>query len=292
MNPKYITARYTFAMGDVNFTVEIDDTLSAEYVRNKYIDEDRKRLHYHPLHELFLVFDDGIEITLEDGKKEYKNCILSLPPNKKHTTNRISDYRFLFSCSPRGNTGDGFSEFFLNMFSSEDVYCIPKIEGALVTLLRELLFHFSNPQTNVINDVIVSLLKVILFNIYVSAETPFVLKEKYSDESRYIILSRLISECILPSNDVTLSTVAEALHLSEKQASKIIYRYYGKSLTEVITEEKLEYASYLLSSTDVPISEIAYRCNFHSENYFYCVFKRKFGVTPLKYRKGKSSEKR
>ncbi len=288
MNLKYITARYAFSMGDVNFTVEIDDTLSADHTANKYIKEDRARLHYHPLHELFIVFDDEIEITLEDCKRKYQSCILSLPPNRKHAAKRISDYRLLFSCSPRENTRDGFSSFFLNTFSGGEIYCIPTVSPELLPLLRQLLFNFNNPRTDVINDVIASQLKVIFFYIYVSAGTPMTHGGKYNNESRYIILSRLVSECVLPSSNVTLSTVAEALHLSEKQASKVIYKYYGKSLSEVITEEKLEYAKYLLTSTDAPISEIAYKCNFRSENYFYYVFKRKFGVTPLKYRKSNS----
>ena len=286
MDSKQINAKYTFTMGGINFDVEIDDSLSAEYRAKKYPESNKKSLHYHPLHEVFFVFDEGISVVFEDGTKEFKNCILCIPPNTKHFTNRTSDYRLLFSCNANGPVKDGFSNFFKNIFTSS-IFCVPAIKQDVKDFLRELFFHFNNPQTVVIDEVIVSFLKILFFHIYILNGAPFLRNEKYGKESRYIVISRLVNECTTPGNDVTLSTIAEELHLSEKQVSKIIFKYYGKPLSEVITEEKLEYALYLLSTTNTPITEIAYKCNFHSENYFYHLFKKKFGVTPLKYRKQK-----
>ena len=127
MDSKQINAKYTFTMGGINFDVEIDDSLSAEYRAKKYPESNKKSLHYHPLHEVFFVFDEGISVVFEDGTKEFKNCILCIPPNTKHFTNRTSDYRLLFSCNANGPVKDGFSNFFKNIFTSS-IFCVPAIK--------------------------------------------------------------------------------------------------------------------------------------------------------------------
>ena len=285
MNLKNINARYKFSMGAVDFEVELDDTLYAVDKFKNYLTPDKKSLHYHPMHEVYFVLDEGIKLNLENEVLEYTSCMLSVPPNKKHYAERKTDYRFLFSCTPRGAIKDEFSNFFINKFTTDEIYHIPRIKNDVVDFLYDMAFHFKKPQSVVIDDVIISFLKLIFFHIYIINGSQFLNIDKYSNESRYIIVSRIINECTTPGRDVTIATIAEALHLSEKQASKIIFKYYGKQLSDVVNEEKLNYAIYLLTHSDTPIAEIAYKCNFHSENYFFHLFKKKFGSTPLRYRK-------
>ncbi len=44
-------------------------------------------------------------------------------------------------------------------------------------------------------------------------------------------------------------------------------------------------AELLLKNTELKISEISLQSCLGSENYFYQVFKKKYGMSPLKYRK-------
>ena len=290
MKSSYINAQYHFSLGEINFKVAIDDTLFAEYAAKNYPLPEEKALHSHPLHEVFFIFEDGITVTYENETREYKNGILCIPPNIKHFTKRNSDYRFLFSYSTKAPSKDRMSNFFSNIFAGDEICWIPYIKHDVNIYLHELFFHSHNPQTNVFEEVLTSLLKIIFFHIYILPGAPFNDEKKYNDESRYIIIDRSINERTSQGNDVSLSDISEVLHLSEKQTSKIIYKYYGKSLSDVVTEKKMDYALYLLSTTNTPISEIAYECNFHSENYFYHLFKKKFGITPLKYRKQQSEK--
>ncbi len=284
MKENYLNAKYSFELGGMSFTVEIDDTLSAEYRSKNYPAAIKKTLHFHPLHELFFVFDEEIKITLESNTSEYKNCIVSLPPNMKHFTYRSFDYRLLFSCTEKEKTKNAFSSFYNNILNSDTVCCIPSIKPNMKVYLDELCDLFYNQRNTLSKEILTSLLKLIFYNLYLHS-TPFAQNSDYSEESRYIIMSRIISSCTTPGNDVTVSKIADALHLSEKQASRMIHKYFDCSLTEVITNEKLDYSCYLLTSTDIPIADVAYKSNFHSENYFFYLFKKKFGITPLKYRK-------
>ncbi len=57
-----------------------------------------------------------------------------------------------------------------------------------------------------------------------------------------------------------------------------------KTIHQVIHEEKLARAQYMLRSTEVPIQEVAEICGYPSLQYFYAVFKKEFGVTPKEFR--------
>lgn len=48
---------------------------------------------------------------------------------------------------------------------------------------------------------------------------------------------------------------------------------------------KLTISENLLCTTDKSISDIALDCGFNDSNYFSTVFKQRYGIPPLKYRK-------
>ena len=48
-------------------------------------------------------------------------------------------------------------------------------------------------------------------------------------------------------------------------------------------------AASLLIETKLPISQISESIGILNTNYFYSVFKKKFGMTPLAYRRSKSN---
>ncbi|MBQ8229432.1 MAG: helix-turn-helix transcriptional regulator [Clostridia bacterium] len=98
-----------------------------------------------------------------------------------------------------------------------------------------------------------------------------------------------INECIERSlvEKVTLSTVAKALFLSEKQVARILKKDFGCTLSGLIQEKKLSAAAILLRNTEKTVAEIAEELNFQTESYFFVLFKKKYGCTPLGYRKRK-----
>ena len=67
-------------------------------------------------------------------------------------------------------------------------------------------------------------------------------------------------------------------------------REYGKPLSKLVVEKKLHIARMLLKNTDLKINEVSARINIGTENYFYTMFKKYYGLSPMEYRK-KSKEK-
>lgn len=59
----------------------------------------------------------------------------------------------------------------------------------------------------------------------------------------------------------------------------------SKTIYEFIKETRILYASHLLMTTNVPISEIGYRVGYESASYFTKTFREVFGVSPQEYRK-------
>ena len=96
-------------------------------------------------------------------------------------------------------------------------------------------------------------------------------------------IEKAISGCV--NERITLSDVAAALYLSEKQTSRIIIKNYGKPLSAVISDRRLTAAALLLKNTDKSVSQIAFETGFNTECRFFDLFKRKYGLTPLSYRK-------
>ncbi len=64
----------------------------------------------------------------------------------------------------------------------------------------------------------------------------------------------------------------------------IFKKQTGKTLHSVITQERLNFASRLLSYTNKSIEQIAFESGFTSRNHFCTVFKNCFGISPMSYR--------
>ena len=288
---KIFNASYSFSLGDINFQVDVDETLSLEKRKKEYTESDDKDFHDHPFYEIFFVFDDEMKITFEKETNKYRECVVCLPPNVKHYSVRATDYRILFLYNRKNASKGNFENFISNVLATDSICKIPNISPDIAFYMTELSKVFYSQKQELDREVIVSLLKCIFYSLYLLYEDrePAKQNDYYLNESRYIIISSLVKASATKGNDITLTTVADALCLSKKQASRLIFKYYGKALSEVVTEEKLNYAAYLLKNTELSAYDIAFESNFHSYSYFCRRFTEKFGCVPLSYRKNPSS---
>ncbi len=83
---------------------------------------------------------------------------------------------------------------------------------------------------------------------------------------------------------ITSTDVAKAVGLSPNQLSRRFRKAAGVGLHEYLAFVRLYHAARQLVTTDDSITTIALRCGFSSSNYFKDCFKKKYGVTPRKYR--------
>ncbi|MDO4511769.1 MAG: ATP-binding protein [Bacteroidales bacterium] len=85
--------------------------------------------------------------------------------------------------------------------------------------------------------------------------------------------------------DVDIDSIASALCMSRKQLRSKVSSITGETPSTYIQHLRMGKACEMLTTTDVPIGEIAMQCGFDDSAYFSRIFKQLHGVTPSQYRK-------
>nr|WP_312290508.1 response regulator [Clostridium chromiireducens] len=85
--------------------------------------------------------------------------------------------------------------------------------------------------------------------------------------------------------DVSVEKLCSELHVSPTYFSTIFKRETGMNFVNYLTTLRLEEAVKLLNTTDDKTYMISEKVGYPEANYFSYVFKKKFGVSPSKYRK-------
>jgi AraC family transcriptional activator of pobA len=83
---------------------------------------------------------------------------------------------------------------------------------------------------------------------------------------------------------LALDTYAEALHLTPKQLSALCRQATGRSAASLLKERVATEARVLLTGTQLPISDIAYRLTFYDAAHFARWFRQVTGLAPSAYR--------
>lgn len=88
-------------------------------------------------------------------------------------------------------------------------------------------------------------------------------------------------------NKITLDELSETVHLSTRHISRIIKQKYGCSFSSLVLEKRLAAAELLIRNSKLKITDISVQI-FGSETYLYALFRKKFGMSPERFRKEKS----
>lgn len=84
---------------------------------------------------------------------------------------------------------------------------------------------------------------------------------------------------------LTLDELSLQLHCSTVTLNKHFRHEFGTTVFQYINDKRMRHAEQLLTSSDLPISEVAESSGFSDANYFFRLFKARHGVSPTAYRK-------
>lgn len=123
--------------------------------------------------------------------------------------------------------------------------------------------------------------------------------DKYTTKVRMVTKTKSLSDDMISRNEKVehffnriteqnfkADVLAGELGLSIRQLNRIFKSYYGASFGQILAETRLVRAEKLLSSTDIPIEDIAFEVGYRSLSAFLTAFKKRYGTTPGKYRRG------
>jgi YesN/AraC family two-component response regulator len=83
---------------------------------------------------------------------------------------------------------------------------------------------------------------------------------------------------------IYIGTVAEHFSLTTQQLRRRILKSSGKNFTHYVLDFRLEYAKKIILLNTSTIKEVAIASGFNYESYFIKVFKKRYGITPMKMR--------
>lgn len=79
--------------------------------------------------------------------------------------------------------------------------------------------------------------------------------------------------------------LAEQLGISPRHLARLFKQTTGQTITDYVTETRIERAKTLLLNSKQAIKTIAYQCGFQNPSAFTQAFRRATGLTPKQYRK-------
>ena len=86
-----------------------------------------------------------------------------------------------------------------------------------------------------------------------------------------------------------VDTVSSAVGLNRRSLARYFIDDMGMTISEYIIAKRLEEGAYLLSNSDLSLSDISNLLQFSSQSQFTQKFKEKYGMTPARYKKNKTS---
>ena len=103
-----------------------------------------------------------------------------------------------------------------------------------------------------------------------------------SEEGKYLQIERMFLD---DSVHITIHGLAEALGHSVRQVQRLMKSHYGITFRQMQMDNKLELACRLFEDSRDSVEKIADKTGFSAADYFGYCFKKKYGMSPGKFRK-------
>lgn len=175
------------------------------------------------------------------------------------------------------------SQFLAQQSNLADVAIVPRFAmikdlPAVEILMRQIsVFREDECYSSLPADLLTA-------NLLIQLSHRTVLKKTSIGEPRLI---RQIKEWIhiRLNQNVSLADVAIEFKLSREHISRTFKKHTGITLTQYITDKRIEYTKSLLASGKYSVKQVANKAGFTDEKYYSYVFTKNQGISPSAYRK-------
>jgi len=226
--------------------------------------------------------------------KEYEEERGKIPDSNNETFNSIRKFalRFTVNKSAKPSTDQYYSKIISVMPQKEPITLkVQKAEELLTDLHRELTNSFFLNDT--LAESTLSVFFIYLFRAIIQRDEENVMMSSKDILQKQTIKYAAISrrENILKYMDknyhrqITEKDLADEMHLSVRQISRIFSEQFSSTFRKTLTEIRMHQAEKLLERTDVSAEKISAEVGYASPSAFFTLFKQKYGMSPGEYRK-------
>lgn len=174
---------------------------------------------------------------------------------------------FHFFLSPQTNE---YSEEFIHLRFRDSRY--------IRTLLEMMVIEYASPREDtqtILQPMVLTLLMMAAREYKQSLPVPK--NEKLSNK-----IVRYMSE---HSDVVTLKDIAKHFSYHPNYISALLHREIGKSFSEILLEQRMERAVFLLKGTNLSVEEIATMLGYSNSSNFYKAFREYYHQSPRAFTK-------
>lgn len=249
------------------------------------------QMHYHDYYEIFLTLSDDVIHFVNNQKFILKkNTLVFIRKTDTHyysksVRNELSFINIAFT-----------EDILLSMFSflSDGFYSeeLLKEEFPPSIILDETDKEWLLHQITKLNSIQLEDNKtqkyksrVLLFQIFTKYFSKFANESLLTAKEIPLWLQHLdtkmqkLENFSKPTEHMVILSGKSRAHLG-----RTLQKHYGKTIPEYINDLRLNYLANSLINTDLPILDLCYECGFENISWAYTLFKKKYGLSPLKFR--------
>ncbi len=270
--------------------IEIDMSTGFR-CRSVWGNSENFQMHYHDYYEIFLTLSDNVVHFVNNEKFILKkNTLVFIRKNDSHYYSKSAkqELSFINIAFTEDILASLFS-FLSDGFYSEKLLS-EKFPPSII--LEETDKNWLLHQITKLNSIQIDDVKafkyrsrILLFQIFTKYFSKFANESLLTAKEIPLWLQQLDAKMQKienfskpPEHMVALSGKSRA-HLG-----RTLQKHYGKTIPEYINDLRLNYLANSLINTDLSILDLCYECGFENISWTYTIFKKKYGLPPLKFR--------
>ena len=209
------------------------------------------------------IFDDSILLNIQIKPQVFQQSLLDL----LHTESLLSIF------ITKALTEDIYNPYIL--------FHMPEYLPLKTSIESAALEYFS--PTNYANNFITSYIHLFFSHCLRYEAKEIILADSTKNNLKKI--GTILDYIKQNYQEITLHELALKFHYTYPYISKLIKDYTGNTFIQLLQAIRLEQSASLLIRTQKNIPDIAYACGYESAEHFIRIFHKKYGISPLQYRK-------
>lgn len=274
----------------VRATIARKDFMRAEYDEIDHVYA-MKDTHYHDECEVFLMIAGKGVVNIDGSFRDIRTgSLVIIPPDIPHRfdmMNAPSHTRVVIEFDPNYQAdviqtlvGTTPTDFFNTYFG------IYQLDGPIFDQIKHDLREIVTESLNEKSQYLAMLISLLgQFMIHVQRDIHVSTSELIGHSREKLVNDalNLIHENI--SSNLSLAQLSQQLFVNKAYLSRIFKERQKVSVQTYINAQKVNIAKDMLTTTALPVAEIATKVGYTTSSYFSRVFRNETGMTPSQYRR-------